>query len=153
MWLTSLFVAGFVYSGWVLSNNLGTNFHFERHALACAMMLLCQSSGVALLCALRWKKANGVLLDLGDWTNLWRNLDKSMNKKRIKYCVCIYIYIYNPADFCSLHHLQRICWRQFELRLEVLVLEETPVHLGWLYLPLRMIYSTPQRPWFVVDCS
>lgn len=65
LWLTSLFVAGFVYSGWVLSNSLGTNFHFERHALACAMMLLCQSSGVALLCALRWKKANGVLLDLG----------------------------------------------------------------------------------------
>ena len=70
LWLTSLFFAGFVYSGWVLSNSLGANFHFDRHALACAMMLLCQSSGAALLCALRWKKANGVLLDLGDWTNL-----------------------------------------------------------------------------------
>ncbi|CAL1138551.1 unnamed protein product, partial [Cladocopium goreaui] len=65
LWLTSLFFAGFVYSGWVLSNSLGANFHFDRHALACAMMLLCQSSGAALLCALRWKKANGVLLDLG----------------------------------------------------------------------------------------
>jgi hypothetical protein len=70
LWLTSLFFAGFVYSGWGLSNSLGANFHFDRHALACAMMLLCQSSGAALLCALRWKKANGVLLDLGDWTNL-----------------------------------------------------------------------------------
>lgn len=65
LWLTLLFFAGFVYSGWVLSNSLGANFHFDRHALACAMMLLCQSSGAALLCALRWKKANGVLLDLG----------------------------------------------------------------------------------------
>ena len=63
LWTISLFVAGFVYTGWYPTNPKGN--YFDKTAVASALILFCQTTGAFLLCSLRWKKATRFSLDLG----------------------------------------------------------------------------------------
>lgn len=62
LWTISLFVAVFVYTGWMPTTK---DNYFEKTAVAAALILFCQTIGAFLLCSLRWKKATRFSLDLG----------------------------------------------------------------------------------------
>ena len=99
LWTISLFVAGFVYTGWNRSNPKDN--YFDKTAVASALILFCQTAGAFLLCSLRWKKATRFSLDLGTSAIFFRSLflgrtwDKDGRKgyddvcvKPLMYCMC-----------------------------------------------------------------